>query len=182
MQTAQVAGTKAHPVLANPVGLSKLGTRAPCPHFKEIWYRHFDRQSPANRGPRINEQIRVSPIRLIGVAREQRGLVPTAQALEAAREAGLDLVDERRELVVNMRTQLKNNLTRACSLGFLSFQTHVPVQWRPLPFQPLVFNAPHHALCDSKLLGNPSPCQDGVNARVLRCHNSLEQLHSTLHW
>jgi translation initiation factor IF-3 len=41
----------------------------------------------------MNEQIRISPIRLIGAAGEQLGLVPTAQALEKAREAGLDLVE-----------------------------------------------------------------------------------------
>ncbi len=41
----------------------------------------------------MNEQIRISPIRLIGAEGEQLGLVPTAQALEKAREAGLDLVE-----------------------------------------------------------------------------------------
>jgi translation initiation factor IF-3 len=55
--------------------------------------RLFDRQAPQNRGPRINEQIRITPIRLIGAEGEQLGLVPTLQALEKAREAGLDLVE-----------------------------------------------------------------------------------------
>src|SRR5215207_11568290 len=41
----------------------------------------------------MNEQIRISPIRLIGADGEQLGLVPTFQALEKAREAGLDLVE-----------------------------------------------------------------------------------------
>jgi translation initiation factor IF-3 len=41
----------------------------------------------------MNEQIRISPIRLIGADGEQLGVVPTAQALEKAREAGLDLVE-----------------------------------------------------------------------------------------
>src|SRR5687767_5505498 len=40
----------------------------------------------------MNDQIRISPIRVIGAEGEQLGLVPTAQALEKAREAGLDLV------------------------------------------------------------------------------------------
>jgi translation initiation factor IF-3 len=44
-------------------------------------------------GPRMNEQIRISPIRLIGADGEQHGIVPTSQALEMAREAGLDLVE-----------------------------------------------------------------------------------------
>jgi translation initiation factor IF-3 len=55
--------------------------------------RQFDRQMAPERGPRMNEQIRISPIRLIGVDGEQLGLVPTIQALEKARAAGLDLVE-----------------------------------------------------------------------------------------
>jgi len=61
--------------------------------LKEIFIRHFDRQLPQDRGPRVNEQIRISPIRLIGANGEQLGLVPTGQALEKAREANLDLVE-----------------------------------------------------------------------------------------
>jgi translation initiation factor IF-3 len=41
----------------------------------------------------MNEQIRISPIRLIGAEGEQHGIVPTAQALEMAREVGMDLVE-----------------------------------------------------------------------------------------
>src|SRR4051794_37697738 len=41
----------------------------------------------------MNEQIRISPVRVIGVDGEQLGVIPTAQALEKAREAGLDLVE-----------------------------------------------------------------------------------------
>jgi translation initiation factor IF-3 len=41
----------------------------------------------------MNEQIRISPIRLIGADGEQLGLIPTIQALAKAREAGLDLVE-----------------------------------------------------------------------------------------
>jgi len=42
---------------------------------------------------RVNEQIRISPVRLIGVEGEQLGVVPTAQALDMAREKQLDLVE-----------------------------------------------------------------------------------------
>ena len=55
--------------------------------------RNFDRQVPQDRGPRKNEQIRISPILLIGPEGEQLGVVPTIQALTKAREAGLDLVE-----------------------------------------------------------------------------------------
>jgi translation initiation factor IF-3 len=41
----------------------------------------------------MNEQIRITPIRLIGAEGEQHGIVPTAQAQEMAREAGMDLVE-----------------------------------------------------------------------------------------
>jgi len=41
----------------------------------------------------MNEQIRISPVRVIGPGGEQLGLLPTSQALERAREAGLDLVE-----------------------------------------------------------------------------------------
>src|SRR5436305_15099812 len=63
------------------------------PRLEETLIRHFDRQPPPNRGPRINEQIRISPVRLIGANGEQVGVVPTSQALEKAREANLDLVE-----------------------------------------------------------------------------------------
>lgn len=42
---------------------------------------------------RVNEQIRISPVRLIAANGDQLGVVPTAQALEMAREAQLDLVE-----------------------------------------------------------------------------------------
>ena len=54
-----------------------------------------DRHAPReiDRGQRINEQIRISPVRLIGATGEQLGVVPTSQAMEMAREANLDLVE-----------------------------------------------------------------------------------------
>jgi len=42
---------------------------------------------------RINEQIRLSPVRLIGADGEQVGIVPIEDARRASREAGLDLVE-----------------------------------------------------------------------------------------
>lgn len=41
----------------------------------------------------MNEGIRITPIRLIGAEGEQHGIVPTAQAMEMAREVGMDLVE-----------------------------------------------------------------------------------------
>ena len=52
-----------------------------------------DRDRHKEQHQRVNEQIRISPIRLIGATGEQLGIVPTAQALEMAREAQQDLVE-----------------------------------------------------------------------------------------
>src|SRR5262245_47935804 len=48
---------------------------------------------PGKDHQRVNEQIRISPVRLIGPNGEQVGVIPTSQAMEMAREAGLDLVE-----------------------------------------------------------------------------------------
>ncbi len=67
----------------------------PCVIWKEYRIPPFDRNAPARppAGPRMNDQIRISPIRLIGAEGEQHGIVPTAQAMEMARELGVDLVE-----------------------------------------------------------------------------------------
>lgn len=41
----------------------------------------------------MNEQIRISPVRVISAEGEQLGIMPTDQALASAREAELDLVE-----------------------------------------------------------------------------------------
>ncbi|KAA3631551.1 MAG: translation initiation factor IF-3 [Calditrichaeota bacterium] len=47
----------------------------------------------ATKELRINNRIKVSPVRLIGPDGDQFGIIPTAEALERAREYGLDLVE-----------------------------------------------------------------------------------------
>jgi translation initiation factor IF-3 len=42
---------------------------------------------------RINEQIRISPVRVVSNDGQQLGILPTEQALNLAREVGLDLVE-----------------------------------------------------------------------------------------
>jgi translation initiation factor IF-3 len=42
---------------------------------------------------RVNEQIRISPVRVIAEDGEQLGVIPTKDALVKARESGLDLVE-----------------------------------------------------------------------------------------
>ena len=48
---------------------------------------------PISTNFRHNEQIRISPVRLINDKEEQVGIVSTSEALRMAREAGLDLVE-----------------------------------------------------------------------------------------
>jgi translation initiation factor IF-3 len=45
------------------------------------------------KAQRINEQIRISPVRVIGAEGEVLGVIETIEALQRAREAGLDLVE-----------------------------------------------------------------------------------------
>ncbi len=45
------------------------------------------------KGLRINEKIRIREVRLIGKDGEQLGVIPTVEAMDIAREAGLDLVE-----------------------------------------------------------------------------------------
>src|SRR5207248_909240 len=55
--------------------------------------RHLHDRDRREHQTRVNEQIRITPIRLIGSQGEQVGVVPTSQAMEMAREAQLDLVE-----------------------------------------------------------------------------------------
>ncbi len=47
----------------------------------------------ADKDLRINEQIRVREVRLVDDQGEQKGIVPTLEAIKMARELGLDLVE-----------------------------------------------------------------------------------------
>ena len=48
---------------------------------------------PVKDGPRINDEIRVPKVLLIDQHGEKQGVRPTSAAMEAAEEAGLDLVE-----------------------------------------------------------------------------------------
>ncbi len=51
------------------------------------------RDAGPSRKTRVNYEIRLTPIRLIGEANEQIGVIETSAALKMAQEAGLDLVE-----------------------------------------------------------------------------------------
>jgi translation initiation factor IF-3 len=56
----------------------------------EPWTR---RSFIASNEPRVNEQIRFSPVRLIDTDGAQLGVVPVEEAMSSARDKGLDLVE-----------------------------------------------------------------------------------------
>jgi len=47
----------------------------------------------ATHSHRINEQIRLTPIRVVDQNGQMLGVIPTAEAMQLARDAGLDLVE-----------------------------------------------------------------------------------------
>src|SRR5690554_7912493 len=51
------------------------------------------RATAINERTRVNQQIRISPVRVIDPEGEQIGILSIEQALEAAEERGLDLVE-----------------------------------------------------------------------------------------
>jgi len=54
---------------------------------------HWIGEGTISKGLRTNEQIRISPVRLINETDEQVGIVETAEAVRRAREVGMDLVE-----------------------------------------------------------------------------------------
>lgn len=53
----------------------------------------FERNRAIDTNFRINEQIRITPIRVVGHDGEMLGVIPTTDAMKLAFEAGLDLVE-----------------------------------------------------------------------------------------
>ncbi|QDT38798.1 translation initiation factor IF-3 [Stratiformator vulcanicus] len=46
-----------------------------------------------NQGQRLNDQIRITPVRVVDQDGEMLGVIPTEDALQRAQDAGLDLVE-----------------------------------------------------------------------------------------
>ncbi len=79
---------------AGPRGPDPRARRPGCFVPREDTIGPFDRNAPnVDRGQRVNEQIRISPVRVISADGEMLGVMPTGKALELAREQGLDLVE-----------------------------------------------------------------------------------------
>ncbi|MEQ8847220.1 translation initiation factor IF-3 [Botrimarina sp.] len=56
-------------------------------------FRVVDRNADRKDTQRINESIRITPVRVVSAEGEQLGVIPTEEALQKARDAGLDLVE-----------------------------------------------------------------------------------------
>ncbi|MEM1393248.1 MAG: translation initiation factor IF-3 [Cyanobacteria bacterium P01_H01_bin.150] len=56
-------------------------------------FRTFDRNADRKDQQRINEAIRITPVRVISAEGEQLGVIETEDALNQAKAAGLDLVE-----------------------------------------------------------------------------------------
>ncbi len=54
---------------------------------------HVAVEGAIDRTLRVNEQIRISPVRVITAEGAMLGVMPTGKAMESARESGLDLVE-----------------------------------------------------------------------------------------
>lgn len=66
---------------------------SPAPFTRRFPILRPRHEVPADRGPRRNRQIRISPIRLIDDEGNQVGIIETADALRMAEEKGMDLVE-----------------------------------------------------------------------------------------
>ena len=56
-------------------------------------FRLLPRATAINERTRVNQQIRISPVRVVDSDGEQIGILPIERALEIAEEKGLDLVE-----------------------------------------------------------------------------------------
>ena len=64
------------------------------PHpYCGAWIYTVPEEDAIDRNLRVNEQIRISPVRVINSEGAMLGVMPTGKAMEAAREAGQDLVE-----------------------------------------------------------------------------------------
>ena len=81
------------PVTAGPWSSLSRGRCRRVSPLRSLFVPEEDAIGPIERGLRVNEQIRISPVRVINAEGVMLGVMPTSKALEAAREAGLDLVE-----------------------------------------------------------------------------------------
>ncbi|GBD33020.1 MAG: translation initiation factor IF-3 [Gemmatimonadales bacterium] len=96
--------------------------------------------SEEKQGPRfrVNQQIRISPVRLIAETGEQLGVVPIEEALRVAAERGLDLVEvapTARPPVVKIMDYGKFRFEQAKAARAARKKQHV-IQMKEVKFRP----------------------------------------------
>jgi translation initiation factor IF-3 len=81
--------------LKSPANTGIFSARPTTPRGVSPIARRPEAEAPAKKqiGPRINDEIRAARVLLIDEKGEKQGVMPLAAALEAAREATLDLVE-----------------------------------------------------------------------------------------
>jgi translation initiation factor IF-3 len=90
-QRSRVLASKRIGDLASPA--SVVGARlSGCP-FSFLGWRHALSTNEREKRIRVNRMIRISPVRVITATGEQLGVLPIEEALAAAVERGLDLVE-----------------------------------------------------------------------------------------
>ncbi len=63
-------------------------------HRPDTPFRYRERIAKIDRvQTRVNDQIRISPVRVVSPAGDQLGILPTTEAIEKAKELSLDLVE-----------------------------------------------------------------------------------------
>ena len=105
--------------------------RASLPRFNE---------KPPTRGDRtrVNEQIRISPVRVIADDGEQLGVIPVEEALREARERGMDLVEvaaDARPPVVKIMDYGKYRFQQAKAARAAKKKQHV-IHMKEVKFRP----------------------------------------------
>nr|WP_315852409.1 translation initiation factor IF-3 [Gimesia aquarii] len=70
-----------------------LGVLIPCCAKHKTLFLHNKEKEAIETTQRLNDQIRISPVRVVDQDGEQLGVIPTADALKLAMDANLDLVE-----------------------------------------------------------------------------------------
>ena len=107
------------------------GGRASLPRFNE-------RPQPNRDRTRVNEQIRISPVRVIADDGEQLGVIPVEEALREAKERGKDLVEvaaDARPPVVKIMDYGKYRFQQAKAARAAKKKQHV-IHMKEVKFRP----------------------------------------------
>ena len=98
----------------------------------------FNEKPPTRDRTRVNEQIRISPVRVIADDGEQLGVIPVEEALREAQERGMDLVEvaaDARPPVVKIMDYGKYRFQQAKAARAAKKKQHV-IHMKEVKFRP----------------------------------------------